>query len=453
MRKIAKSMILTIGMMLAILLTGCSDESFGTLVDSELFENVPLMTGESINYSELEDVGGENYNIWAYDTSLEEYKSYLKVLEEDGFKKYVDNGVKGLEEYIYTSHYQKDNLLVVVTYMPKLQSTMITACMDAPISERLFYDESYVADNIVGSKTKLTMPELYNAGNSFVFQLKNGHFIINDGGDENDIEYLIDYLEAKAPNGEKPIVEAWVVTHSHEDHMGVFVGLMNNPELFDRFYVEEVYFTESNEISHEERGGSAHPGTHTFFSKTVPSSMKSTTGSAPNVYRMRTGERYYFNDITMDVVYTLDLLNYKEWKTWNATSTVLMYTIEGQKVLMTADTDYECQKLMLDIYEDEYFDLTVYQTPHHGGNVYNEFSRHLKVQTILYPSPDLNRSVNALLGRFRQNEFLKSLAKESMNWTDGGVVLTFPYEVGTYERLPLTEWTHHEELPNRLQSK
>lgn len=452
MKKIAKSMILAISMMLAILLTGCSDESFASIVDSELFKKVPLMNGENVRYSELEDVGGGNYLIWAYDTSLEEYKSYLQVLEEDGYKKHVDNGEDGLEGYVYTAHYQKDNLLVVATYMPKLESTTITACEDAQVSKKLTYDDSYVADNIADAKTTLTMPELYNAGNSFVFQLKNGHFVINDGGDENDVEYLLDYLESKAPKGQKPIIEAWIITHSHNDHMGVFLALSDNPKLFNRFYVEEVYFTESNEVSHDERGGSSNPGAHTFYSKTVPSMMKSTKGDAPNVYRMRTGERYYFNDITMDVVYTLDLLNYEEWKTWNATSTVLMYTIEGQKVLMTADTDYECQRLMLDIYDDEYFDVTVYQTPHHGGNVYNEFSRHLKVQTILYPSPDLGRNVGALLGRFRQNEFLKSLAKESMNWTDGGVVLTFPYEVGTYERLPLTEWIHHEELPARLQT-
>lgn len=452
MKKIAMGVMFIISMMLAILVTGCgADNSFASIVDLELFASVPMMSDETITYSDVEDVGDGNYLIWAYDTDLSDYQNYQTVLEEAGFTKYVDNGEEGLEGYVYTAHYQKDELLVVLTYFSKLGDTMITACEGAQLSERLIYKDEYVTDNIEGAQTTLTMPELYNAGNSFVFQLKNGHFIINDGGDENDLPYLLDYLESMVPEGEKPIIDAWIITHSHIDHMGVFVSLYNNQSWSERFYVEEVYFTEANAVAHEERGGTARPSSLTIYTNTVPSIMKSTNGSAPEVYRLREGERYYFSDITMDVIYSQDMLYYEEWKTWNASSSVLMYTIEGQKVLMTADTDYECQMLMLDIFDDAYFDLTVYQAPHHGGNVYTEFSSHLSVDSVIYPSPDLERSISALLGRYRQNTFLKALADEAVNWTDGGIVLTFPYKVGTYERLPLIDWVHHDELPPRLQ--
>ena len=135
------------------------------------------------------------------------------------------------------------------------------------------------------------------------------------------------------------------------------------------------------------------------------------------------------------------------WKTWNATSVGLMYTIEGQKMLITGDIDWECQKVMLETFDDDYFNMAIYQAPHHGGNVYNQFSSHLKVDTILYPSFDVERGNTALLGRKVQNLYLKSISKEALGWGDGGVTLTFPYEVGTYEKLPLTEWIYHEEGP------
>jgi len=174
--------------------------------------------------------------------------------------------------------------------------------------------------------------------------------------------------------------------------------------------------------------------------------FKTTEGSETPVYRMRPGERYYFNDITMDIMFTPDMLPYAEWKTWNATSVVLMYTIEGQKVMIGADTDWECQKVMLEVFDDEYFDTAIYQAPHHGGNVYNEFSSHIKTDTVLYPTNDGVRDTvkTSMLGRWVQNTYLKSIADEALDWGNGGIVLTFPYEVGSYEVLPRTQWIYNE---------
>lgn len=449
MKKIAKTIVLGISVFLMVLLTGCADNSFASIVDSELFASVPMMASETVNFSEVEDVGGGNYQIWAYDTSLSEYKAYLALLEEEGFEKYVDNGEDGIEGYVYTSHYMKDNLLVVVTYYTQLEDATITVCEDAILSEHLFYSDEYVADNKSGAKTTLTMPELYLAGNSFVFQLKNGHFIVNDGGDENDLPYLLDYLESLTPEGEKPVIEAWIITHSHQDHVGVFVGFSQHKEWCKRIYVDNVYFTEASVEAHEDETTSI--SALTFYSKSIPTTFKTSDDGVPGVYRMREGERYYFNDITMDVVYEQAMLSHEEWKTWNATSTALMYTIEGQKILMTADMDYECQMLMLDVFPDEYFNLTVYSTPHHGGNVYNQFSSHLTLDTALYTAANSQRDPSGLQGRYTQSLFLQSKVKEALCWLEGGVKLTFPYEVGTYERLPLIDWIYNKELPTRLQ--
>lgn len=450
MKRRAIWVIFSICLLLGIILTGCSSNTFKTIVDSELFEDVPLMTGETISFSEVEDVGGGNYLIWAYDTNIDEYKAYLKVLEENKFVKYVDNGEQGLEDFVYTAHYQKDELLVVVTHYPRLKDTMISVCKDAALSEHLIYSDEYLKDNISGAKTSFIMPELKDTGNSFVIQLKNGHYIINDGGTQQNLPYLLDYLESNAPNNEKPIVDAWIVSHSHVDHMGVLIGLMEQKEWAERILVEGIYFTEANEVSHEERRGTGSVAAMTYFVKGASTVFKTSEGKEPQLYRMREGERYYFNDITMDVVYTQDMLTYKEWTTWNATSTVVMYTIEGQKVFITADTDYECQMVMLDVFPDSYFDLTVYQAPHHGGNIYDQFTRHIQVGTVLKPGLGYNGSASALLSRYAQQEYLLSQAEESLSYKEGGLILTFPYEAGTYKRIPPIDWTIYEDEINLL---
>lgn len=441
---------LSICVFFGIVLVGCTNRkaTFSSVTTSEIFKTIPIMNGEKVEFSDVEDVGGGNFMITAKNTSLTEYYDYLAVLDDRDFKKYVDNGKDGIEGYIYTSHYMKDDLLVVVNYFSKMEKTTITVGEQQKVSQHLFYKDEYVKDNIAGAKTTFTMPELYTAGNSFIIQLKNGHFIINDGGMKDDLPYLLDYLDSLVPKGEKPIVDAWFISHAHTDHMGVMLAFYENKEYVDRVYVEEVYYTEMSEAAQKGDASSYDKAdVLSFYSITVPGILKSSDGDAPELYRFRLGEKYYFNDITIDVIFTPDILPYTEWKTWNATSVVLMYNIEGQKMMLNGDIDWECQEVLLETFDDPYFDMKIYQTPHHGGNVYNEFSSHLKMDTIIYPSFEYERGKTTLLGRFVQNEFLRLRAKESLAWGDGGVVLTFPYEVGTYKKLPLTDWIYHETGP------
>ena len=451
MRKFTSYIILSVCILLGIIMTGCanSKDTFALVTDSEIFQTIPIMSGEKLAFSDVADVGAGNYMITASDTTLSEYENYLVDLEKAGYSKHVDNGEEGLEGYIYTAHYLKDDMLVVASYFSKTKETTITVCEQAVLSEHLFYKDEYVKDNIEGAKTKLTMPELYRGGQSFVFQLKNGHFIIHDGGYEDDLPYLLDYMDSLVEPGEKPIVDAWFVSHAHNDHMGPFIQLQKEPEYINRLYVEEVYFTapsveaQTGNIAQYDRAEVL-----VFYAETVPSTLKSTDGSAPEVIRFRPGERYYFNDITVDVAFTCDLLPHTAWKTWNATSVVLMFTIEEQKMLLTADMDWECQKVLLDVFDDDYFEMKIYQAPHHGGNVYNEFSSHLKTDVVLYPSYDVDRyRKTTLLDRVVQNRYLQGIAEEALGWKEGGVVLTFPYEAETYERLPLIDWIYHDEEP------
>lgn len=453
MKRHALILICGICLLLGMMLTGCSNETFETIVDSELFADVPLMAGEKINFSEVEDVGAGNHLIWAYDTSIDEYKSYLSLLEKNKFKKYADNGEKGLENFVYTAHYQKDELLVVVTYYTKMKDTMITVCKDAVLSEHLIYSDEYVKNNIPDAKTTLHSPELRDTGNSYVFQLKNGHYIVNDGGTQQNLPYLLDYLEKNAPNGAKPIIDAWIVSHSHVDHMGVIQALVEQPQWAERIIVEGIYFTEANEAAHQERRGTGMVSALTYFVNNSTAIFKTSEGETTPLYRMRQGERYYFSDITMDVTFAQDVLNYKEWKTWNATSTVLMYTIEGQKVLIMADTDYENQMVMLDIYDDSYFDLTIYQSPHHGGNVFDQFTSHIQVKTIAGAGKGTSTSARGLLSRYMQKQNLEAKAQEFLEYGLGGLLFTFPYEPGTYERFPLVDWTVYENDIQIIESK
>ena len=169
-------------------------------------------------------------------------------------------------------------------------------------------------------------------------------------------------------------------------------------------------------------------------------------GTTPKVYRMRTGERYYFNDITMDAVYTHDMVSFDEWSTSNSSSTQVMYTIDGQKVFLTADADWENQLFVARTFDSEYFKLTLYQAPHHGENIFNEITDHYEsIGTLIYPN--YHKGSNEGNGKIIQNEHLQSRATEIYSWGDGTKVFTFPYQTGDVESLPLMEWKY-ELAPN-----
>ncbi len=454
---------LIIGVMVILLLAGAGiilfttqgnkvdKNMFAAQTDVEVFQSIPLMAGEKPAYSEARDVGSGNYLIDVDSTTLDEYNAYLKKLEENGFKKFTDNGEDGIEGQVYAAYYQKDKLTVHVCHMKNIEKTTITVCEKGKLSEHLIYDDSYVSGNKEGAKTKLYFQELYSIGNNFVFQLKNGNFIIEDGGPTTQTPYLLDLLDSLTPEGQKPIVEAWFITHSHLDHMGVFDTMSKDAKYCDRVYVENVYFSAPSEEAQMSSAGvydSVKGSTLTTNAASVY--LKSSDGSGPNVYRTRMGDRYYFNDFTIDIIFSQELTDYSDWKTWNSTSTVMMHNIEGQKVMFNGDTDIDEMRLLHRIFDGSYFDLDIYQVSHHGYNVVREIVNYYeKIDTLLYPTYAIPNAVaeGSFMARRVQLELLNKFAKEAYCWADGTKVLTFPYEVGTVETLAPIEWKYDSAEP------
>jgi len=248
------------------------------------------------------------------------------------------------------------------------------------------------------------------------------------------------------------VVEAWFITHSHFDHIGIFRTFMEEREYIDRVNVEGVYFTEVSEETWKICRDYDNPQSSEGYARTVPKLLKSTSGDAPKVYRCRTGERYFFNDITIDVVYSHDLRPASKWNTFNGASTWLMYTVEGQKVLFTADGEWDNMQTIMSIYDSEYFDLTIYQTPHHGASIWDEFTDYLgTIRTVVVPSTSV-KAVGAGVNHL-QSDYLRSIAKETYSYGDGAVVFEFPYEIGSAKTLPHKEWKYHSEVPDRFKDK
>ena len=380
-------------------------------------------------------VGGNNYIIHKQEQNREDYLQYLNSLEEKGFVKYADNG-DGFGGTVFSSTYIKEELAVHVTYFSR-EKRMSISFYKGPISEHLLYQDSYVTDNNADAKTTMHMLELFRLGNSFIFQLKNGHFIISDGGLAADLPYLLDYLEGLTREGEKPIIEAWFITHAHGDHCGSFCQFSKQTEWMDRVVVDGVYYSSPNE---EKVLGICGCEILDYEIRWVTRRLKNQNGEPTKLYRPQTGQRYYFNDITIDILLAQEQVPFGYFrKDLNTSSTVCFLTIEGQTCFFSGDIQEEGLDFIMRNYSQEYLNVDFFTLNHHGMNLSMEFADYMTAKTML-----LTVREDVPIRKLRETKQMCAKADESAVWGDGTKIFTFPYKIGTFETLPQLEWIYNE---------
>ena len=419
---------------------------FSAYTDIEEFQSVPVMETENGKIEDPVDYGSKNYVVNVGGSTVEEYQAYLKTLEQAGFTKHSDNGEDGMEGYAYSAGFTKDKLTVVVSHAIHLDRTYISVGYDVPLSDYMIKGDLQSQNANAKPKTKLHMLELHDNGNSFIIELKNGHFVVHDGGQYLDTPYFLDYIEELTPGDEKPVIEAWFISHAHSDHTGVIHHIARDPALINRIYVEGIYYVEPSAKAFELLTMGSGFETNLVTSR-VNLAFKSTDGTPPEMYRPMYGQRYYFSDLTIDVTLTMEQLPESSYYSndFNDTSTWLMHHIEGQRILIAGDTYHTGIRVAMQMYDEKYFDLDVYAVFHHGINVVDEFTDYCTYKTVLYTAfrtASIWEPSRTTLANVAQNEKLRQSCEEYVSHGDGTVVLTFPYKVGEYKIMEPCDWRY-----------
>lgn len=411
---------------------------FSAYTDVEEFKNVPAMVTEQGKVNEVVDAGNKNYLIDVSGSTVEEYKTYLKTLEAAGFKKHSDNGEDAMEGYALTASYKKDNLTLTVSHAISVDRTYISASYDLALSDHLIYNEKD-AKSRVNANTKVHMLQMVGSqGCSYIIQLKNGHFVVHDGGMQQEAANFMDYMTGLVPKGEKPVIEGWFISHCHNDHYGVLTEIVQNQAWLNQIYVNGFYYVEPSQDAFNQLTTQSDPSGNMILTRAYKL-FKTQDGGRPEFYRPQFGQRYYFSDVMIDVCLTLEQLPMSAYlgTDFNDTSFWLMHHIDGQRMLFSGDASTQSTYVVTEMYDREYFDMDIFIPFHHGINVYDHFTDYCTYDVILYPSfRDTSIwDTREDLGAKEENENLKSKAKEVHHYGDGGVVLTFPYKLGTAEKL------------------
>lgn len=448
--------------MTAFLLTACGEESkpseepteptaptFASEVDghityakwfpeNEVMSVVPAYIKEGVQINELTDVGDGHFQVDLNNVSLEDYWAYDSFLQECGWTEAVNNGENGLDEAVYSASLQKAEYTVTLTYIASLRK-MYCANSTMGLSRYLFKDEEAIAKNPAGAQNKLYMRELYDFGNSYVFQLKSGHFFVNDGGNYEDGENLLKLLESLTPEGQIPVIDVMFITHAHGDHAGFLAGFFEADENIERVRINEVWYSEPSERfmnatnSESDKVRYIHMLTYSFLNE---------DGGFCELYRPQTGQRYYLNDIVAEVILTQEQLPLEDISgDFNDSSTWFRYTIEGQTLLFGGDGDWGGMMKIMQFYRSEFISCDIFHILHHGYNTWDVFSEFCKCRIAIDSAPTMKTDSNGGAA----NKKLQPLVEEWINWGKGTQVLTFPYQVGTAVTLPhIPEYIHAE---------
>lgn len=326
-----------------------------------------------------------NYNYQAIKESTEKayYDEYIAALLGSGFEVVYENA-EGLDNgAVCITICQKDNLFFTVTYADNIDTTYISVTTNLALSEYL--NEDYVANN-GGNQTNgdvtLSMLALEKAsGSNYIMQLENGHFVIYDSGEtELDRDNMIAYMRSLNGNT-TPIIDAWIISHIHADHFAVLRKFVANDEgVIDDVYVQGVYMNVPSQAVFEQANGTYASVTN--LESTIHKMRMADGKTVPVIYRMQTGQKYYFDGIAMDVMMTQEQTT--GYTDLNDSSVWCMFTVNktSEKILMGADAGKIGMQKVMDIYSANYLYSDVFTGLHHGINIWNDFTEYCKTNTI-----------------------------------------------------------------------
>ena len=222
--------------------------------------------------------------------------------------------------------------------------------------------------------------ELHCNMGGMIFKSKSGKIAVIDGGRIPDTDRFIRVLQ-KISGSEVPHVDAWLFSHLHCDHFGVYYTLCSDEKYcgkitVDSFYcdllTEEFYTTLA-----KEKVTNADAIREAMISPDSPTGAK--------VITVKKGDVIAVDEIEFEVIHVPDI-SMADKMNMNDSSVVYKMTYDGQQTMMLlGDAEWVCSNDLTQNCADK-LKSDIVQVGHHGcGNVSAECYEMIDADAYIWP--------------------------------------------------------------------
>ncbi|MBQ9098947.1 MAG: MBL fold metallo-hydrolase [Clostridia bacterium] len=216
------------------------------------------------------------------------------------------------------------------------------------------------------------------AGMGYVIVTEQKHLIVIDGGHPQDAEEILALLEANA-NG-VPVVDLWIITHHHGDHMGALQRICETPALLARVKIEKLVWRYPEEFLDANGVAVNVQGNRTMYALAA---LADAEVLHPELDQKLTvdGMELHF------LYYTYDcrIVN----RTANCNVCSLVFTVQGKqkKVMFTGDAYTRNLQVVVWLYRKQ-LKCDILQMPHHAlcDTGLLDFYKEVDAKTVLIPT-------------------------------------------------------------------
>ena len=324
-----------------------------TVYAHDWMEPIPEIPSDTGTFHSLEECSTDVFRFYYRKSTLEKFEGYTDSLEDAGFVLYAENRIG---EHLYRT-YRKNRCMVHAYY------THTTKDFRVLVGEMKPYDLTPVSDGAVTDPALVLMAADYSAqpgnGLGMVFTMKDGSFVLVDGGWGADTQGLYEYLVANNKRSDGILIRAWIITHPHEDHYG---NLLKFSELYaDQVKVERF-------VANFAEGAYAVDGSANDDVARILPAMETFEGAELLIPQV--GQKMYFGELSVEFLYTVECAypaNSSIVVDSNNHSLCAKMDFYGKSILMTGDSyGFTCNYLV-ETY-DTYLQADYLQVPHHNGN-------------------------------------------------------------------------------------
>ena len=265
------------------------------------------------------------YELLYKNTEAADTDSYRKTLLDAGFELVQERAGDGNSFFVYRSgevevtvdYFGKTKELAVIVDKPKTTASLTLAPSDAVTVPKLI-EPGLEYDGAL-------------KGMCYVLQASDGSYVIIDGGDGDAafVERLYSVLKENAPEGKKPHVRAWFVTHAHGDHMGGLIDLASG-KYASLIECDAIY----SNMPYE--GYQSAYDKSTYLNR-IANLEKAANNLGANMVTARTGQTCYFADIELCIIGSVDDMFLTDYSDLDQTSLVMTVKVGSKKLIFSGD--------------------------------------------------------------------------------------------------------------------